>query len=81
MLPFLLDEALVARVDLKADRAREALVVRAAHLEPGHDPARVSDALASELRSMARWLDLPRVVVERRGALHASLRAALRPSG
>ena len=81
VLPFLLDEALVARVDLKADRAREALVVRAAHLEPGHDPARVSDALASELRSMARWLDLPRVVVERRGALHAPLRAALRPSG
>jgi len=81
VLPFLLDEALVARVDLKADRAREALVVRAAHLEPGAPAEPVVDALAGELRAMARWLDLSRVVVERRGALHAPLRAALRSGG
>lgn len=78
VLPFLLDEALAARVDLQADRARGALVVRAAHLEPGRDPARVSDALAPELHAMARWLDLDRVVVERRGAFAPAVRAAVR---
>ena len=77
VLPFLLDGDLSARVDLKADRATGRLLVRAAHLEPGRDAPKVAEALAFELREVARWLKLERVVVERRGGLARALRAAL----
>ena len=77
VLPFLLGEDLCARVDLKADRKRETLLVLAAHLEPGHDAAGVSDALAEELRLMAEWLGLGRVEVGERGTLAAPLTAAI----
>jgi uncharacterized protein len=76
VLPFLLDEAIVARVDLKAERAAGVLAVRAAHLADGHDPATVAGALAAELATMAGWLGLDRVVVDDRGDLAPTLRAA-----
>ena len=77
VLPFLLGEALVARVDAKSDRAAGALLVHAAYAEPGA-PAATAEALAGELAAFAAWLGLPRVVVGRRGDLSRALRAALR---
>ena len=76
--PFLLDGRLVGRVDLKAERASGALNVVGAFTEPGQDAGYVAGALASELRSMASWLDLDDVTVGQRGDLAGALRKALR---
>jgi uncharacterized protein YcaQ len=67
VLPFLLGEDLVARVDLKADRQAGTLRVRSAFGEPGFDPRAVARELADELAAMAGWLGLERIEVEPRG--------------
>ncbi len=74
--PFLHNGELVARVDLKADRANGVLMVQAAYLEEGRDAGEVSAALARELTSMAEWLDLRHVAVENRGDLAGALKQA-----
>jgi len=73
VLPFLLNDTLAARVDLKTDRANDALLVQAAHLEPGADRAATAEALARELDTMRAWLGLARVQVMKRGDLAAAL--------
>ncbi len=75
VLPFLHDEALRARVDLKADRPAGVLRVRASWLEPGSDPDEVARALSGELGRAAAWQGLSGVVVEPRGDLAAVLAA------
>ena len=70
-------ERLVARVDLKADRAKGRLLASGVFAEPGVDLGEVAAALAGELRRLAGWLGLERVVVGRRGDLTGPLRAQL----
>jgi hypothetical protein len=84
VLPFLLGEQLVARVDLKADRQTGRLLVKASHAEPGTGmptPDGTASELASELRLMAAWLGLGDVVVEQAGDLAGPLAAAVRTGG
>ncbi|SER14262.1 hypothetical protein SAMN04488000_106248 [Lentzea albida] len=77
VFPFLLDGALVGRVDIKADRAAGVLRVQSAWAEPGVDRGRVAVELAAELRHMADWLGLEDVLVVQKGDLAAELIAAV----
>ena len=77
VLPFLLGERLVARVDLKSDRERGALLVQGAFAEPGVDRGHVAAELAAELRLVATWLGLERVQLAGRGDLSGELAASL----
>ena len=66
VLPFLLGDRLVARVDLKADRGAGKLVVLAAFLEAWINKEareRVTSALGRELQALAGWLRLEGVTL------------------
>jgi uncharacterized protein YcaQ len=76
VLPFLEDEAITARVDLKADRQAGVLRVQAAWREPDAT-AETPERLASELRRMAGWLELEGIEVAGKGDLAGALAGAL----
>jgi uncharacterized protein YcaQ len=76
-LPILFGDALVGRLDAKADRAARTLIVRHAALEPGFDPGDHGfvPALAERLGAFAAFNGCDRVEVER--TTPAGLRAGL----
>ena len=73
VVPFLLGDRLVARIDLKADRAGRRLLVQAAWAEDGVDHDEVAVGLTEELRLLAGWLELDDVVATGRGNLAPAL--------
>lgn len=77
VLPFLEDEAITARVDLKADRKAGVLRVQAAWREEKTGPDTAA-RLAAELTRMAAWLGLERVETTGKGDLAEALDEALR---
>ncbi|RUU43846.1 winged helix-turn-helix domain-containing protein [Mesorhizobium sp. M6A.T.Ce.TU.002.03.1.1] len=68
VLPFLLGERIVARIDLKADRPAGVLRVHAAYAEPGAPP-QTAAKLFEELKLMQGWLGLERIEVTPAGDL------------
>jgi uncharacterized protein len=68
-LPFLLGERIVARIDLKADRAAGRLIVQSISLEAHAAPDEIGPALGEELQSVARWLGLTAIEARNRSAL------------
>lgn len=77
VMPWLLDEAIVARLDLKADRAEGILRVNAAFAEEGARPD-AAQALSGDLRIMADWLGLNDIIVTDKGDFAPALAEALK---
>ena len=73
VLPFVLGDRIVARVDLKADRQAGVLLVPGAYSEPHVDLKHVVSELAAELKLMAQWLGLDDVKVGDNGDLSSAL--------
>lgn len=73
VVPFLLGDSIVARVDLESDRDAGVLRVLGSYAESGVDTVRLARELAEELRLFAAWQDLDGVSVASRGDLAAAL--------
>ncbi|MEN9740404.1 MAG: hypothetical protein RLZ72_670 [Actinomycetota bacterium] len=72
-LPILMNDALVGRIDLKADRKAKNLIVKSAHWESKR-PAEAVERLAEVVRNAAAWRGLDTVTVDDWGDAAADLR-------
>ncbi|RUX31845.1 winged helix-turn-helix domain-containing protein [Mesorhizobium sp. M2A.F.Ca.ET.042.01.1.1] len=72
VLPFLLGDRIVARVDLRADRPASVLRVHAAYAEPDAPPETAAQ-LFEELKQMQGWLGLEAIEVTPAGDLGPAL--------
>ena len=77
VLPFLFGERLVARVDLKADRHNNTLLVPGIFSEAHADKKEVAAGLTDELRLMAQWLGLEKIKIGSNGDLSSAVRKSL----
>lgn len=68
-LPFMYNGDMVARVDLKADRATSRLLVQSAHAEDACCIVDIAEALQDELARLAAWQGLDAVHIKRKGDL------------
>lgn len=75
-LPVLVDDDVVARIDLKADRARSTLLVQAAWWEP-NAPRSSAERIAAEIRTAAEWQGLENISVSSWGSATDDVAAAL----
>ncbi|MDG1582340.1 crosslink repair DNA glycosylase YcaQ family protein [Pseudomonas sp. GOM6] len=78
VLPFLHHERLLARLDLRSERAQGRLAVHAVHLEEVVLSEEALHALAEELRALAQWLGLVEVALNCRSPVAGLLRPLLR---
>ncbi len=77
VLPFRVGDEIVARVDLKADRAGRRLQVRAAYEEHGIDRNHCAEMLAGELHLLKDWLLLDDIDVTRNNEFARALALAI----
>jgi uncharacterized protein YcaQ len=75
-LPILMDDALVGRIDLKADRKARTLIVKSAHWEPLR-PRDAAERLSDVVRRAASWRGLENIIVDDWGTAAAELRHSL----
>ncbi|MBI1213553.1 MAG: winged helix-turn-helix domain-containing protein [Alphaproteobacteria bacterium] len=80
VMPFLLGDRLVARVDLKSDRKRSRLQVLGGHAEPNADAHEILPALREELELMRGWLGLDSTEIKLRGDFLRALRRVNAPT-
>ena len=81
VLPFLLGDRLVGRFDLKTDRQRRVLEVKASHIEDWAEPHEVAPAAADELRKLAQLVGADDIEVAKRGDLAPALAAEVAAQG
>ena len=68
-----MNDALVGRIDLKADRKAKTLIVKSAHWEPKR-PADAVERLAGVVRDAAAWRGLESITVDDWGDAAADLK-------
>ena len=75
VLPVMVDGHLVARLDVKTDRANSVLRIKAAHLEEGHDGAEVAQRVLPAIDDLRRLVNVDDIHIERKGNFAIQLRS------